>query len=49
MPGIRIQHPTARSVTFTLTDGSRPYRERPAGHATDERPHGTASHPPPEG
>lgn len=27
MPGIRIQHPTERNVTFTLADGSRPYRE----------------------
>ena len=27
MPGVRIQHPTARSVTFTLVDGSRPYHE----------------------
>lgn len=26
MPGVRIQHPTARSVTYTLTDGHRPYR-----------------------
>lgn len=24
MPGIRIQHPTERSTTFTLVDGSRP-------------------------
>lgn len=23
--GIRIQHPTARSVTFTITDANRPY------------------------
>lgn len=27
MPGVRIQHPTKVSATFTLTDGSRPYRE----------------------
>lgn len=27
MSGIRIQHPTKRSTTFTLVDGSRPYRE----------------------
>lgn len=27
MPGVRIQHATARSVTLTLVDGSRPYRE----------------------
>lgn len=26
MPGVRIQHPTARSVIYTLVDGSRPYR-----------------------
>lgn len=26
MPGVRIQHPTARSKSFTLVDGSRPYR-----------------------
>lgn len=26
MPGVRIQHPSARNVTFTLVDGSRPYR-----------------------
>lgn len=25
MPGIRIQHPVERSVTFTLVDSSRPY------------------------
>lgn len=24
--GVRIQHPTARSVTFSVTDGNRPYR-----------------------
>lgn len=24
--GVRIQHPTARNVTFTLVDASRPYR-----------------------
>lgn len=27
MPGVRIQHPTERSVTFTLVDSARPYRE----------------------
>lgn len=27
MPGIRIQHADKRNVTFTLVDGSRPYRE----------------------
>lgn len=26
MPGVRIQHPTKRSTTFTLVDNSRPYR-----------------------
>lgn len=26
MSGIRIQHPTARSMTFTISDVSRPYR-----------------------
>jgi hypothetical protein len=27
MPGVRIQHPTERNVTFTLVDGSRPYTQ----------------------
>lgn len=27
MAGVRIQHASARSVTLTLVDGSRPYRE----------------------
>ena len=27
MAGVRIQHPTERSSTFTLVDGSRPYRQ----------------------
>lgn len=27
MPGVRIQHPVRRSVTFTISDGSRPLRE----------------------
>ena len=27
MPGVRIQHPRERNVTFSLVDGSRPYRE----------------------
>lgn len=27
MPGVRIQHESKRSVTFTVTDGSRVYRE----------------------
>src|SRR3990167_5064354 len=26
MPGVRIQHPTERSRTFTIVDSSRPYR-----------------------
>lgn len=26
MAGVRIQHPTAHDVTFTIVDGSRPYR-----------------------
>ena len=26
MEGVRIQHDTARNVTFTLVDASRPYR-----------------------
>lgn len=26
MPGVRIQHPSARSTTFTIVDASRPYR-----------------------
>lgn len=26
MPGVRIQHPRARSVTFTLADAARPLR-----------------------
>lgn len=25
--GVRIQHPTERSCSFTLVDGARPYRE----------------------
>jgi hypothetical protein len=25
MPGIRIQHPTARNVRFTMTDPNQPY------------------------
>lgn len=33
MAGVRIQHPTARSVTFTMVDGSRVYREPFACHA----------------
>lgn len=27
MSGLRIRHATERSCTFTLSDGSRPYRE----------------------
>jgi hypothetical protein len=27
MPGVRIQHATKRSCTFTLIDNGRPYRE----------------------
>lgn len=26
IPGVRIQHPTERNVTFTLVDAKRPYR-----------------------
>ena len=25
MPGVRIQHPTARSARFTIVEGTRPY------------------------
>ncbi len=27
MSGVRIQHPSKVSATFTITDGSRPYRQ----------------------
>jgi len=25
MPGVRVQHPTARNARFTIADGDRPY------------------------
>lgn len=27
MPGVRIHHPTARNVRYTIVDSSRPYQE----------------------